>query len=139
MGYPADDSGTDRWGHAANALVAEFNPTEILFRGFTQASHGRVIDFYTSDQDCIDYVTTGVGSCIAVNSDFTQLDDHTANLPDASDSGLSDQGDYALTELPFFHASDYHWAIRAEGGRWEVDDTSNDGPEPGTLHQVYVR
>jgi hypothetical protein len=138
-GYPSDESGTDRWGHAAYALVAELKPTEILFRGFTDASHGRAIDFSTTDQGCIDYVTTGIGNCQAVNSSFTELSNHTAYLPDAADSGLSDKGDYALTELPFYQASEYHWAIRAEGTRWEVDDTSVDGPETSTLHQVYVR
>lgn len=53
-------------------------------------------------------------------------------------------GDYALTEFPFFNPGKYHWGIRGEGFRWEVDDyyrhTNNQsGYAYNTHHQVWLQ
>ena len=57
-------------------------------------------------------------------------------LAAGSYSGYRDEGDFALTELPF--AAGYRWNIRGLTYRWEADDTQ-DGFGENTYHCVYVR
>jgi hypothetical protein len=128
------------WGHASNALIAALEPDELMFEARTDDSkHNRRIAFATDDAGCIEYFSSGIGNCRGVSEHFAQTNDHSGFLPEAADSGASDQGEYAMTELPFYKAGQYHWAIRAEGKRWEVDDASVAGPENATWHTIWVR
>ncbi len=132
-----DESGTLAWGHAGAARFASLNATEVRFYGRTSL-HGRVIHFKTALASCLQYFGSGTGDCAGLASAFTPYADHTAYLPAAMNSVWSSQGDEALTGFPYYRGSTYHWGIRGEGDRWEVDDYI-DGFYGHTLHRVFVR
>ena len=127
-------------------MIAELQFTEVMFVGLFECMCTRKIAFFESGPDCLEdeyvtteYVTRDIGNCREVVTGFTPSATHTGYLPGVTDSGLSDQGDYALTELPFCRTGQIHWEIRAEGNRWEVDNSSFIGPELATYQQVVVR
>jgi hypothetical protein len=132
-----DESGTASWGHAGNALFTAFAPGEIRFACRT-AAHGRVMDFKTNLTACAQYFATGTGACNGIQSSYTPLSGHTANLPGGTNDWIGNAGDNAMTEFPFFAESTYHWGIQGEDNRWECDDYAN-GYGFHTLHRVWVR
>ncbi len=132
-----DEAATAYWGHTTPALFASLGATQTRFYAITDA-HERVIHFNTLA--CATYFGTGVGSC-----DLQELFDgsvalsgHDAYVPSYADSVYGDQGEYAMTEFPFYMSYNYHWGISGSGHRWEVDDFT-DGFSANTWHQVWVR
>ncbi len=149
-----NEAGTAGWGHAAPSLLAPYNVAEIRFYAVT-SHHERVIHFSTDEGGTIDYVKSGIGATITgepdaavgLNLSHTLLTAHTASIPQEARRGFSDQGDFALTEFPFWRGC-CTWGIRGLNSemetsvRWEVDDAVNDEP-PGdqyhTIHRAWIR
>jgi hypothetical protein len=134
-----DESGTTYWGHASNSLFSLLagGTAQVRFYGkTTDAAHGRKIHFLSDNSGCIDYLSTGTGTCAGVITDFTRLEGHTGKIPETADSAFTDMGDLAMTEFPFYQAGFYHWGCAGSGNRWEVDDY---GGNNDTLHRVFVR
>jgi len=132
-----DESGTIYWGHAGNALMNALQFTEVRFYAKTSA-HSRVIHFKTSHAGTISYFKTGTGSCSGIQSSYTLLPGHTANLPAAAANFFTNQGNISMTEFPYWLSGTYHWGIRGLGNRWEVDDYPSN-PNFHTYHQIWVR
>ncbi len=133
----ADESGTNAWGHAGNALFAALDADEVRFYGETSGSDA-VIHFRTFEG--INYFETGTGSMDLdrLTSNFTPLFGHNSTLPAAATNASSNRGNRALTDEPFFHWSTRHWNIGFNGQRWEVDDYPG-SPVNDTIHRVWVR
>lgn len=136
-----DESNTDFWGHAGNALLTALPFDELRFYGIT-SGHNRIIDFKSSHTGTISYFKTGSGSTEGIKTDFTPFAAHTAYLPASIDMTVYNRGDLAMTDFPLWTGAAYHWYL---GGndfnclpRWEVDDypCSN---TPSTIHQIWVR
>jgi len=125
------------WGHAAPALLGLFTVTEMRWYSVS-SSHSRIMSFKTSHAGTISYMTTGSGSALGINSSYTALSGHTANLPASAVSAFANQGDLALTEFPFYEAAVSHWGIRGQGTRWEADDYNGDFSQD-TIHRVWIR
>jgi hypothetical protein len=133
-----DESGNSTaWGHAGNSLLNSMSFTNIRFYAITSA-HSRVIHFKTALPAGVAYVKSGTGSFTDLTSSYTTLASHSANLPLATDSYYTNQGNAALTEYPFFKGGFFHWGIRGVGSRWEVDNESINSSHH-TYHQVWVR
>lgn len=138
-----ESSDTTRWGHAGNAAMSQFTgDIELRWYGDTNA-HSRIIHFRSTVG--ADYVRTGLGNMGGIQSDFTALSNHTANLPAATNSTYSNSTDYAMTNFPFWNGGTYHWGISggnegdgANGFRWEVDDFPGSAAFD-TRHRVWVR
>ncbi len=129
-----DESGTHFWGHASNEMFASLAVDEVRFYGETD-NHERVMHFKT--EACVDYFATGDGSCEAPMP-YAALAGHSAQLPLSSYDRYGDEGDYAMTNFPFWISGVYHWGIAGAGTRWEVDDF------PGsylndTHHMIWAR
>jgi hypothetical protein len=137
----SDESATAAWGHASNALLATLSPDELMFFGQTSA-HGRVINFKTNYAAGIAYATTGVGGFDGLQNpaNYTLLAGHTATLvPSPSLNGFyNNEGNFALTNFPFWVSSVAHWGIRGQGNRWEVDDFPNNFAN-STIHRAWSR
>lgn len=145
----------DSWGHLGNAFMSKLDFTSMRFYGKTSNNHlrngrGQVADtihFRTSDPTVISYAKTGRGQ-FRDRFAYTLYSDHTATIPQDSRNRFANQGDYALTEFPFWKGGENHWGIR--GGRswgyawrWEVNDFPEARPRVGghmfnTIHQVWV-
>ena len=134
-----ESSSTTLWGHASNSLMNSLNFTEVRFFGKT-SKHNRVIHFKTSHDNTISYFKTGTGSMAGINANFTPLDvqGETAFLPGRTANYFADEGDYAMTNFPFWLTGTYHWGIRGLGSRWEVDDYPNNSSY-NTHHQIWIR
>jgi hypothetical protein len=131
----SDESSTVYWGHANSALMSQINPTAVRF--YCQTSfHSRVMHFKTSHATTLLYFKTGSGSASGVQSSFTPLSGHTANLPGTADIFGANGAD-AFVSHPFYTGNAYHWNIGALG-RWECDDWANNGTN-NTLHQIWAR
>lgn len=132
-----DDGSQDApsWGHAGNKLLSTFNVGESRWYGVT-SGHNRVLHFKDVGFSFNRYIMTGRGCTDRVL--FVLFGDHTALLPGTLDFSYCDEGEFAMTEFPFFHDASEHWGIRGEGNRWEVDDFPG-GPANDTHHQVWVR
>jgi hypothetical protein len=142
------DGSQDRttWGHVCpyflNEVYNKAGFTKIRFKAWGGRSN-RVIHFQTSDTNIINYARTGKGS-FSYPFWMTQEAGHTGLLPSWSYHRYSNQGDYALTEFPFWWSGTAHWGIRGGGFRWEVDDFYNpyagnqDGYAYNTIHQVWI-
>jgi len=130
----------DGFSHYSTAQVQRLAAfTEARF--FCQTSgHPRLLHFKSAESRILSYLRTGTGNTNpeAWTAGFTALAGHSANLPAATTSALSNQGELAMTNHTFFRPSTYHWNIRADGGRWECDDYPN-GSLNTTLHQIWVR
>jgi len=133
-----NEAATANWGHMGNQLAAAIDFEEMRFYG-TTTGHTRIIDFKTNYTNVLNYVKTGTGSFYGLNNNATTLTGHTANIPlTASLNGFfGSQGDFALTNFPFYVAGNHHWGIRGLGNRWEVDDQANN--TQSTIHRVWVR
>lgn len=132
-----ESASSTTWGHTSNAYLNSFTFSELRFYGKTSA-HTRVIHFKTTHAATISYFKTGTGSVNGIQSNYTLLSGHTANLPVSSASFFSDQGNSAMTEFPFWLGGTYHWGIRGSAYRWEVDDFVNSNSY-NTLHQIWIR
>jgi hypothetical protein len=136
-----ESASASAWGHASLALVSALAPKDLRFYGATSA-HARIVNFKTSGAACIAYAKTGAGSCMGIETSFTPLAGHTAQLPAQADAWMSDKGALALTTFPFYKTSTVHWSIKGGGARWEVDGYSSNSVPSGafdTIHRVFVR
>ena len=132
-----DESGTSFWGHAIPSLFNQFEVEEIRFYART-SGHNRVIHFKTNELNAIDYFKTGSGNTFGIRTNHTTLTGHTANLPASINNRYSNRGNEALTNFPFWRGATYHWGIRGNGNRWEVDDYPNNFSR-STIHRVFIR
>ncbi|WP_374461831.1 fibrinogen-like YCDxxxxGGGW domain-containing protein [Chryseobacterium taeanense] len=133
-----DESGNvDNWGNLSNSMLNTITFNSIRFYGKTNA-HSRVIHFKTSLANGISYIKTGTGSFSGLASSYTALSGHSAYLPASSGAYYSSQGDQALTSFPFQLYYNYHWCIKGEGSRWEVDNYPGNAAY-STYHQVWVK
>ena len=146
-----DESGSNgangTWGHGSNSMLSSLEePAEVRFYGIT-SHHSRKIHFKTSLTGLIDYFRTGVGSSGGINTSFTPLPGHSANLPASALSGFGNQGNAAMTNHTMYTPYNYHWNIdgtTAGGNRWEVDDWATPGFRGigyryDTHHQIWFR
>lgn len=139
-----DEVGTPSWGHASNATLATVPFKEVRFRCMTTA-HQRLIDFSVTSEACVNYIRTGIGSCLSSAENKSELvksarslAGNGARLPEVADKGWKDQGDFAMVNYPFFLDYKNHWAIGRLPGRFECDDYDSGGTA-STWHQVWVR
>lgn len=151
-----DESGTMFWGHASNSLMTALTFTELRFRGLT-SNNPRMIHFKTSYANTISHFRTGLGNCLGMGGSFTALAGHTAFIPATMDGSLSNQGDYAMCNHPFFQGCTRHWItgisdcsgainpLPITSRRWEMDDITRPccsaipSVTPSTWHQIWVR
>lgn len=145
----ADESATAQWsyggswGHAGTSLMSALPTfTEVRFYGRT-SGHSRILHFKTSLASMVSYVRTGAGTVDVpalkvAGTGHTTLAGHTAFLPASADATVANQGDYAMTNQPFYLADTYNWNSGGFGFRWEVDDNVASGAN-STIHQVWVR
>lgn len=125
------------WGHVTNAYLNSFPFTEVRFYGKTSA-HTRIIHFKTTHAGTLSYFKSGTGTASGIQSSYTLLTGHTANLPASATSFFSNEGNNAMTEFPFWLGGTHHWGIRGSAYRWEVDDFPNSNSF-NTLHQIWIR
>jgi hypothetical protein len=132
-----ESSSATTWGHTSNSYLNNYTFSELRFYGSTNA-HNRVIHFKTTHTSTINYFKTGSGSASGIQSGFTTLTGHSAFIPGSAASFFTGQGDLAMTNFPFWLASNYHWGIKGHNFRWEVDDF-NSGSSFHTYHQIWIR
>lgn len=133
-----DESGSSTtWGHAQPSYLNSFSFSELRFFARTSA-HARVIHFKTTHSGTLSYFKTGSGSASGIQSSYTALTGHSANLPLSASNFFADQGNSAMTEFPFWLGGTYHWGIRGYAYRWEVDDFPNNSAN-STFHQIWIR
>lgn len=125
------------WGHVSNSLASLLSFSSVRFYGRT-SGHGRIVHFKTNLNAVRSYIKSGNGSFNGLNTSFTPLTGHTANIPAQVDSYFNDMGNFALTDFSFYRSAQYHWGIQGTGSRWEVDDYPN-GPGNHTIHQVWIK
>ncbi|MCK5803820.1 MAG: hypothetical protein KAI66_13345 [Lentisphaeria bacterium] len=131
-----DESGSERWGNASNAMFALLDVDEMRFDGKSSA-HDRVTNFVTADTDCIAYFGTGTGhDCSGVVVNHRILPGHTAMLPAAADMHTVDSGEAAMTIHPFWAGWHFHWIMLP--ARWETDDYVGNN-SAYTMHRTWVR
>jgi hypothetical protein len=102
--------------------------------------------FRGSVQNVIDYIKGNGTTMDGIEDAFTtgSLAANSPNLPGAGTDHRTGQGDYAMTDIPFFLTGEYHWSIAGvnsdtgTGERWEVDDEPSDFSND-TIHRVWVR
>ena len=90
----------------------------------------------------IDYARTGQGQnkMSAVEGGATTFADHTATWGD--DQFLDNQGNYVLTNAPFYKSGSRLWSIDLDTGsmnRWECDDINGDIGVYDTIHRIWVQ
>ncbi len=136
-----DESGSESWGHAGNAMAALLDFDTMYFHGRT-SGHTRIMNIRTTAfyERGTSYVQTGTGSFNNMHFDgnWIAVPGHTATIPATATGEQSDNGDFALTEFPFYEGNTAYWAIRAGGNRWELDDFPDDESND-TIHRVFVR
>ncbi|MFK7773298.1 MAG: IgGFc-binding protein [Saprospiraceae bacterium] len=128
---------SDAWGHLGNAGMADLSDMDEIRWYAETSNHSRIIHFKSSVG--VNYSQTGAGSFNGIESGFTLLSGHSANLPTAVANEYTNQGDLALTNFPFWLSGTYHWGIKGLGNRWEVDDYDAAGFSHSTIHKVWVR
>jgi hypothetical protein len=140
-----DDLGSsETWGHLRPDLLNAIPFREIRFQ-CESSSHNRKVDFAIFSSRCLDYFRKGVGACAGtpeLNSAFMSgarpLPGHTGFLPTAGMSGWKDQGEFALTNYPFYFEGRAAWSIGAQQNRWECDDIDPGGVN-NTWHRIWIR
>jgi hypothetical protein len=134
-----DESETDAWGHASNDFLNTLNPDALMFYGQSSA-HDRIINFITNSPEVIEYAKTGIGNFeqFENSTSYTLLPAHTGNIPQNFNGFFGNQGDYALTQFPFYESASKHWAVRGFESRWEVDDFPDDYSN-STIHKIWGR
>lgn len=131
------------WGHASNAMLANFEINEVRFYGVT-SGHSRVMNFKTSQSNLISYFQTGSGGINVGNlrTTYLPLTGHGTFLPGLANSRSTGKGNNAMTDLPFHYningsSADARWSIKSGGNRWRMDDDVNN--QNDTHHQVWIR
>ncbi|HOX42999.1 MAG TPA: fibrinogen-like YCDxxxxGGGW domain-containing protein [Myxococcota bacterium] len=136
-----DEQGTYSWRHTQNGLFSKLAVEELRFFGVTSA-HGRLLHFTTRLQGCIDYFTTGQGSCAGIQHGFEALPGHDARLPEEADTFLTDRGNQAMTDFPFCRGdadpAANCWAARGWEQHWAVD-SGRSSSAFDTLQRIFVR
>ncbi|MEM6801060.1 MAG: PA14 domain-containing protein [Bacteroidota bacterium] len=130
-----NQAGTSDWGHLGNSGFTALGAEELRWYASTTA-HSRIIHFRSTVG--ISYAETGSGSFLGINTSNNKLTGHTSNIPDVATNTYSDEGDYALTNFPFWLWGTYHWGIRGLNSRWEVDDYAG-GSSESTIHRIWAR
>lgn len=124
------------WGHVGNAALSDMAGAEELRWYATTSAHSRVIHFRSAVG--LAYAQTGSGSFNGIESGYTLLSDHSAKLPSVARNEFGNQADNALVNFPFWLSGTYHWGVRGNGNRWEVDDYVGNYTN-STIHKVWVR
>ncbi len=132
-----ESASTTTWGNTTASYLNKFTFSELRFYGATNA-HSRIIHFKTTHSGTISYFKTGYGSMNGIATNFTALASHSAYLPASAANFFTDQLDNAMTNFPFWLNGTYHWGIRGNNTRWEVDDY-NGGNGYHTYHQIWIR
>ena len=113
----ADAVSPTTWGHATPAQVAQMQPTEFWFEGDyqDQLTH---LSMVISAEDCVQYFTTGMGSCNPQNGVRGALGNHNNFVWNFATNDMADQGDYALTNEPFRDSAFGFggWSLGTAGG-----------------------
>jgi hypothetical protein len=137
-------SPTEGYSHIwLNDLGLSASDVESVRFYCTSSSHSRVMHFSTNKDWIKSTIMTGSTSGNLLSywtSSTTKFSDHTAFLPDNSDTAGSNAGgsDQSLFTEPFFKQSSYLWNIRAWGtARWECDDCC--GSQFSTHHQIWFK
>ena len=125
------------WGHTSNSYLNSFEFSELRFYGKT-SGHSKIINFKTNHAETISYFKTGTGSMSGIETNFTALTGHSANLPASSRNFFTNEANNAMTNFPFWLSGTYHWGIRGAGSRWEVDDYPGNSSR-STYHQIWIR
>ncbi|TXD71600.1 lectin-like protein, partial [Aequorivita antarctica] len=135
----SSEAASSTWGHFGNALAADLDFEEVRFFAQTSRDINNIIDFTTDFSSVLDYVKTGNGSFSGINNptNYTLGANHNASIPQNAPDFFSNEGDFALTNFPFWRGGQAHWGIRGLGNRWEVDDFTNNSFS--TIHRVWVR
>lgn len=138
------------WGHLGNSFMRlihqKCGPIKKVRifgrRNHPSESSDKIIHFTTTDSRFITYITTGKGNVLGGFNNFTLIPEHNASIPQSAPSAFGDQGDYAMTEFPFWRSGQAIWGIR--GGRsfndpsmWEVDSYSTRS-KYNTWHQIWI-
>lgn len=134
-----NESGTSYWGHAVPALLGVF-PTINELRYYCRSSgHSRVIHFKTGHAGTLTHVITGLGSHSGIQSSYTPLNGHNANLPTAAASFMNDLTNDALVSHTMYMGGTYHFLMNyMPSNRWECDDYPNNSSRD-TIHRVWAR
>jgi len=141
-----DESAFTRfWGHASNAMLANFPIKELRFFCKTNAVT-QVLNFKTSDPSCIAHAKTGTGTCLNIKNSFTRLTSHTSLLPETLTNAGSNKGNNAMTDDVFSQVingdpnpPDPTWSIRGGANlAWECGFGSNNASFD-TIHRMYFR
>ncbi len=132
-----ESTSSTTWGHTSNSYLNSFEFSELRFYGKT-SGHSRIINFKTNHAGTISYFKTGTGSMSGIETNYTLLSGHSANLPASSRSFFTNEANNAMTNFPFWLNGTYHWGIRGAGSRWEVDDYPNNSSR-STYHQIWIR
>ncbi len=133
------EAGSASWGHFGNTLAADIDFEELRFYAQTSRDINDIINFTTNYTNAINYVKTGAGSFNGINNaaNYSLLGNHTASIPQNAPNEFGNQGNFALTNFPFWRSGQAHWGIRGLGNRWEVDDFGVNNFS--TIHRVWVR
>ena len=73
---------------------------------------------------------------------YTALEGHTAYLPGNASSFFTNEVNLAMTNFPIYLGAAYHWGVRGQDYRWEMDDypaVSGNGYQNNTHHQIWIR
>ena len=134
-----DEAGAATWGHASHGVLAKLPFTEVRFT-CRSSFHARVLDFKTSLPGCVEYVRAGTNWCLGINTSFTALPQHTAMLPGESTHIISNAGDLAMTERPFYKNTmpKADWVMSPTASEWECDAQAQ-GFARDTIHRVWIR
>ena len=145
----SDGAASKSWGHVNNDLFKKLrgDATEVRFY-CTTSVHTDAIHFKASNESIFSYFSTGVGRINGnIVSDHTDLDQHTAYLPQQAEPSYfaSDQGDFAMLTNPFrnrftdgrsqfwkiggSHPND--WRCGFAGSYW--------GENHSSVHRIFIR
>ena len=129
------------WGHVSNNYLNSFTFNELRFFG-KSSSHSRILHFKTSHANTVYYFKNGLGSMTGIAGSYTALEGHTAYLPGNASSFFTNEVNLAMTNFPIYLGAAYHWGIRGQDYRWEMDDYpafSGNGYQNNTHHQIWIR
>lgn len=136
-----ESTNTSTWGHTAPSYLNAFTFSELRFYGIT-SGHNRIVHFKTSHANTISYFRTGSGSMSGINSNYSALVSHSSYIPNSAVSNFANEGNLAMTNFPFWLGANYHWGIRGQDYRWEVDDYAasiGNGYQFNTYNQIWIR
>ena len=133
-GLGSNESGTQYWGHingGTSGGTGSFGTVDMV-RWYGIGGANRTIHFENNNTGTINYCNTGSGSNSGIQSGYTTLSGHNANLP-----GVAQNFGAGWTSFAMYRGGQEHWGLKG-GNRWEVDDYAN-GSQFNTIHRVWVR